>query len=278
MNPDDVEAVEVTQADRASACSILIPSKVPEQYWAKIMDGEWDHTNEVQVLARHRITTLRTQAPMPAASTEPMYFLYTSHSTAYPGAPDHVVVTKPDARWANHEGWTETPLYAAPPVQAPMPEEVVELVRYHAFVDADAGEGPWFEMASEGRWAKYADANAIIQFLQREVERLQVVASESEEMQDLAKQEGISETLQAIDMLTGGDGEYRYCMGDNGNERHCPDEPAMRDKIVARFTAAQRVKDEAVAWLDAASKSHSPACWLDLGGRAFLAQHRGEHG
>lgn len=53
---------------------------------------------------------------------------------------------------------------------------------------------------------------------------------------ELAKQEGVTETLQQIDCLTGGDGEYRLS---TEADRNCPDEDAMRAKIVARFTAMQ---------------------------------------
>lgn len=49
---------------------------------------------------------------------------------------------------------------------------------------------------------------------------------------ELAKQEGVAETLQQIDCLTGGDGEYRLS---TCPDRNCPDEDAMRKKIVARF-------------------------------------------
>lgn len=49
---------------------------------------------------------------------------------------------------------------------------------------------------------------------------------------ELAKQEGVAETLQQIDCLTGGDGEYRLS---TCPDRNCPDEDAMRAKIVARF-------------------------------------------
>lgn len=49
---------------------------------------------------------------------------------------------------------------------------------------------------------------------------------------ELAKQEGVTETLQQIDCLTGGDGEYRLS---TFPDRNCPDEDAMCKKIVARF-------------------------------------------
>jgi len=71
-----------------------------------------------------------------------------------------------------------------------------------------------------------------IAFVEAELARL----GEAEEMQRLAKDEGISETLLLIDQLTGGDGEYRFCLN-HASDQHCPDEDAMQAKIIARFEA-----------------------------------------
>lgn len=51
---------------------------------------------------------------------------------------------------------------------------------------------------------------------------------------DIGMRDGFSEAIQLMDMLTGGDGEYRYCT--NGDpERHCPTPAEMADRILARF-------------------------------------------
>lgn len=67
---------------------------------------------------------------------------------------------------------------------------------------------------------------------------------------ELAKQEGVAETLQQIDCLTGGDGEYRLS---TCPDRNCPDEDAMRKKIVARF-------DDLRAAIDRLTKERDWAC------------------
>jgi hypothetical protein len=56
---------------------------------------------------------------------------------------------------------------------------------------------------------------------------------EEEEAYELGKRDGYSEAVQDIDLLTGGDGEYRYST--LGGERHCPDPDTMKARIVQRF-------------------------------------------
>lgn len=57
---------------------------------------------------------------------------------------------------------------------------------------------------------------------------------EGDEAYKLGKEDGYSEAMQEIDRLTGGDGEYCYCMG-HDSDRHCPDPAAMKARIVERF-------------------------------------------
>jgi hypothetical protein len=54
------------------------------------------------------------------------------------------------------------------------------------------------------------------------------------EAYELGKRDGYSDAVQWLDEQTGGDGEYRYCMGGDG-DRHCPGPVEMRERIVARF-------------------------------------------
>jgi hypothetical protein len=67
--------------------------------------------------------------------------------------------------------------------------------------------------------------------LEAEVERLR---EEGEEAYKIGKQDGYSQAVQDVDMLTGGDREYRYCT-DHDPERHTPDPETMKARIVARF-------------------------------------------
>lgn len=56
----------------------------------------------------------------------------------------------------------------------------------------------------------------------------------TDEAYELGKSDGCSEAVQEIDLLTGGDGEYRYCMGGD-SDRHCPDPETMKARIVERY-------------------------------------------
>jgi len=58
--------------------------------------------------------------------------------------------------------------------------------------------------------------------------------SEHEAMIAIAERDGFSEAVQFIDLLTGGDGEYRYCA--IPSERHCPDPVFMALRIAARLS------------------------------------------
>lgn len=61
-------------------------------------------------------------------------------------------------------------------------------------------------------------------------------SSEEDEAYEIGKRDGISEATQHIDCQTGGDGEYRYCLGGDP-DRHCPDPATMQRNIVERFDA-----------------------------------------
>lgn len=71
---------------------------------------------------------------------------------------------------------------------------------------------------------------------------------EGEDGYNMGRRDGFSEAVQAIDMLTGGDGEYRYCTV--SHDRHCPDPDAMITRIVARVDASQVAQPaEADGWV-----------------------------
>lgn len=53
---------------------------------------------------------------------------------------------------------------------------------------------------------------------------------------NIGMRDGFSEAIQLMDLMTGGDGEYRYCT-DHDPERHCPSPYEMAARILARFTA-----------------------------------------
>jgi len=62
----------------------------------------------------------------------------------------------------------------------------------------------------------------------------QDTGNESEDMAALGLRDGYEQAVQTLDVLTGGDGEFRYCTVPD--DRHCPDPPAMIRRIVERFT------------------------------------------
>lgn len=63
------------------------------------------------------------------------------------------------------------------------------------------------------------------------------------ELEKAAYEDGYSRAVSDIDLLTGGDGEYRYCMG--GGAGHCPDAETMKARIEHRFMRARQD-----AWAD----------------------------
>ena len=62
-----------------------------------------------------------------------------------------------------------------------------------------------------------------------------------DEAYELGKRDGYESAVQDIDMLTGGDGEYRYST--IGGERHCPDADSMKARIAERFNSQPTQSD-----------------------------------
>lgn len=60
--------------------------------------------------------------------------------------------------------------------------------------------------------------------------------AEDDEAYELGKRDGYEQAVQDIDVLTGGDGEYRYCT-DHDPDRHTPDAATMKQRIADRFAA-----------------------------------------
>jgi hypothetical protein len=73
--------------------------------------------------------------------------------------------------------------------------------------------------------------------------------AECDEMCEIAERDGYEKAVQEIDQKTGGDGEYRYCLGMEDSDWHTPDAPAMIQRIVDRF--------EVLNLLDEATKTGS---------------------
>ena len=53
--------------------------------------------------------------------------------------------------------------------------------------------------------------------------------------------DGFEDAVQLIDLLTGGDGEYRYC-SDHDPDRHCPSPVEMIHRILAAFRSTPQAQ------------------------------------
>lgn len=69
--------------------------------------------------------------------------------------------------------------------------------------------------------------------------------AEFDEAYEIGKRDGYEEAVQDIDQKTGGDGEYRVCLGDADPDRHTPDAAAMIQRIVDRFEVLNLLDDAA---------------------------------
>lgn len=74
-------------------------------------------------------------------------------------------------------------------------------------------------------------------------ERDEAVA-ECDEFGQIGERDGYEKAVQDIDLLTGGDGEFRFCT-DGDPARHTPDAAAMKARIAERFNAAAALLKEA---------------------------------
>lgn len=73
--------------------------------------------------------------------------------------------------------------------------------------------------------------------------KLSATHEDEESFYDIGKRDGYEEAVQDIDLMTGGDGEYRVAVflgGGVDEDRHCPDPAAMKARIAERFAALRR--------------------------------------
>jgi hypothetical protein len=92
-----------------------------------------------------------------------------------------------------------------------------------------------FSMTSDRPDALCHDAADYIEKL--EAERAAALKEEDETYR-IGVRDGYERATQKIDIETGGDGEYRYCMGQKDwPETHCPDAGSMQIRIQMRFQA-----------------------------------------
>ncbi len=73
------------------------------------------------------------------------------------------------------------------------------------------------------------------------LEELRQPTQSDDDAYELGKRDGYESAVQDIDMLTGGDGEYRYST--IGGERHCPDADSMKARIAERFNSQPTQSD-----------------------------------
>jgi hypothetical protein len=124
-------------------------------------------------------------------------------------------------------------------------EELIEGLGHIATaIDGTTGERAFPE------WARTVASQAAdaLTSARAETEELK---GDDEQSYQIGKQEGYESAVQEIDVLTGGDGEYRFCTN-RDPERHTPDPAAMKARIIERFAATQAALTKAEAELDEA--------------------------
>lgn len=83
--------------------------------------------------------------------------------------------------------------------------------------------------------------------------------AEYDDAYEIGKRDGYSEAVQQIDQLTGGDGEYRYCLGDEGSSRHTPGPAEMIQRIVDRFEVLNLLDEATRTGSDQPDDAPAPA-------------------
>lgn len=94
----------------------------------------------------------------------------------------------------------------------------------------------------QGRTGKHGEkANSIRAAIAAELQKIRAEADD--ETYEIGKRDGYSDAVQQIDQLTGGDGEYRYCLGMEDSDRHTPGPAEMIQRIVDRFEVLNLLDD-----------------------------------
>lgn len=112
-------------------------------------------------------------------------------------------------------------------------------------------------------WGMYCDAASPSPSIPEEKGTAESVAvtysqEEFEEAYELGKRDGYEEAVQDIDQKTGGDGEYRYCLGMEDDPRHTPDPATMIQRIVDRFEILNLLDDATKTGSDQPDDPASP--------------------
>ena len=80
------------------------------------------------------------------------------------------------------------------------------------------------------------DLRTVLTALRAQAERVRVLEGERDEYGEIGERDGYERAVQDIDLLTGGDGEYRVS---TQAARSCPDVATMKTRIAARFAEGQ---------------------------------------
>ncbi|MFP5078253.1 hypothetical protein ACLE20_13175 [Rhizobium sp. YIM 134829] len=120
----------------------------------------------------------------------------------------------------------------------------------------------YFDQGRTGKHDEKADAIrlAIASALQK------IRAEADDETYEIGKRDGYSEAVQDIDQRTGGDGEYRYCLGMEDDIRHQPDPATMIQRIVDRFEVLNLLDDATKTGRDQPDDTPAPqpqVTWRD---------------
>lgn len=109
----------------------------------------------------------------------------------------------------------------------------------------------------QGRTGKHdEDAQRIRLAIAAELQKIRAEADD--ETYEIGKRDGYSDAVQHIDQRTGGDGEYRYCLGMEDDIRHQPDPATMIQRIVDRFEVLNLLDEATKTGSDQPDDSPSP--------------------
>ena len=100
----------------------------------------------------------------------------------------------------------------------------------------------------------------------------QDTGDEAEDSYYIGRRDGYQFAIQTLDILTGGDGEYRYCTDHRDwPNTHCPDAGSMQLRILERFDSLKR----AASGMEARRAASEAAVHDSPTGEAGDAQEQG---